>query len=209
MTTSTNQSDCVFDLKILTGDGLSPKYSYMPLSPAARSPKHGVLSKANLSLMILLFGAGVLLGGMSNHLRLPKAPDSVPKTNDSVPKINRFNSSLRKKDADDSLMVAFLMSFPNSGTSYTSRLVRTVTGHNTASNYGLETPGEDGKSVPVFEFSPEGPFWSQPTDARITRPTRGYLLTKTHVSATRRVKKILLQISFIRIDLLSFFFSSN
>mmetsp|Transcript_17284 Transcript_17284/g.36171 ORF Transcript_17284/g.36171 Transcript_17284/m.36171 type:complete len:400 (+) Transcript_17284:272-1471(+) len=173
MTTSTNQSDHVFDLKISTGDGSSPKYSYMPLSPVARSPKHGVLSRANLSLMILLFGVGVLLGGMSNHLRLPKAPESVPK-------INRFHPSLRKDDADDSLKVAFLMSFPNSGTSYTSRLVRTVTGHNTASNYGLETPGEDGKSAPVFDFSPEGPFWSQPTDARITRPTKGYLLTKTH-----------------------------
>mmetsp|Transcript_15856 Transcript_15856/g.33163 ORF Transcript_15856/g.33163 Transcript_15856/m.33163 type:complete len:407 (-) Transcript_15856:288-1508(-) len=180
MTTSTNQSDHVFDLKISTGDGSSPKYSYMPLSPVARSPKHGVLSRANLSLMILLFGVGVLLGGMSNHLRLPKAPESVPKTHDSVPKINRFHPSLRKDDADDSLKVAFLMSFPNSGTSYTSRLVRTVTGHNTASNYGLETPGEDGKSAPVFDFSPEGPFWSQPTDARITRPTKGYLLTKTH-----------------------------
>ena len=38
----------------------------------------------------------------------------------------------------------------NSGTSYTSLLVRTTTGTKTGTNYGTETVGEDGTSVAVF-----------------------------------------------------------
>lgn len=68
----------------------------------------------------------------------------------------------------------------NSGTSYTSYLVRTVSGTNTASNYGRENLGRDGLSIPVFEDSPGGPFWSDPMNKLFVRPNRGYLLTKTH-----------------------------
>lgn len=52
---------------------------------------------------------------------------------------------------------------------------------NTASNYGLENQGEDGTSVPVFhEFLSNPPFWTDPMNPQLTKPTRGYLLTKTH-----------------------------
>jgi len=59
--------------------------------------------------------------------------------------------------------IAWLMSFPNSGTSFTSLLVRHASNATTASNYGMEcNPGADGKSVPVYEWSEEGPYWLHP-----------------------------------------------
>ena len=68
----------------------------------------------------------------------------------------------------------------NSGTSFTSELVRTVTRHNTASNY-RETTAVSGESVvPVFKDSPRGPYWTDPLQPNLSRPTRGYILTKTH-----------------------------
>ena len=78
------------------------------------------------------------------------------------------------------LQIAWLMSFPNSGTSYTITLVRHLTLTSTATNYGAEL--DDGRpSVPVFDDQPTGPFWydtlTQP--ATYQHPTR-YVLTKTH-----------------------------
>ena len=74
--------------------------------------------------------------------------------------------------------IAWLMSFPNSGTSYTSYLVRTVTGQLTASNYRSEQAGADA----VFEDRPAGPFWTGV--GNFDSPTSGYLLTKTHCGET-------------------------
>ncbi|KAL9188749.1 hypothetical protein ACHAXT_007127 [Thalassiosira profunda] len=71
------------------------------------------------------------------------------------------------------------MSFPNSGTSYTSELVRTATRQKTASNYRTE---DAGATVAVFRDSPSGPFWTEFEDEETAPelPTGGYLLTKTH-----------------------------
>ncbi|KAL7546508.1 hypothetical protein ACHAWF_009841 [Thalassiosira exigua] len=50
--------------------------------------------------------------------------------------------------------------FPNSGTSYTVQLVRVASNATCATNYGLEAQmGPDGRSVPVRDAGPEGPFW--------------------------------------------------
>eukprot|EP01082_Thalassiosira_pseudonana_P004883 g4288.t1 g4288 contig15:728301-729733(-) len=114
-----------------------------------------------------------ILGTNANLSASPKAQVAMLSTDPSF-------TSLRGEHSD-SLKVAWLMSFPNSGTSYTSYLVRTVTGMNTASNYGLENQGEDGTSVPVFhETLSNPPFWTDPMNPQLTKPTRGYLLTKTH-----------------------------
>ena len=54
-------------------------------------------------------------------------------------------------------------SFPNSGTSFTSLLIRHASNATTASNYGMEcNPGGDGKSVPVHDWSLKGPYWLHP-----------------------------------------------
>jgi hypothetical protein len=77
------------------------------------------------------------------------------------------------------------MSFPNSGTSYTSQLVREATQTMTATNYADEVAKIDHpvyqlqqhRPQPVFADQPEGPFWI-PQD-NFTAPKR-YVLTKTH-----------------------------
>eukprot|EP00804_Cyclotella_cryptica_P015408 CCRYP_008035-RB/>CCRYP_008035-RB protein AED:0.09 eAED:0.09 QI:715/1/1/1/0/0.66/3/225/393 len=54
-------------------------------------------------------------------------------------------------------------SFPNSGTSFTSLLIRHASNATTATNYGMESnPGIDGKSVPVHDWSWRGPYWLHP-----------------------------------------------
>ena len=80
--------------------------------------------------------------------------------------------------------LAWLMSFPNSGTSYTMNMVKKVTSLDTASNYGQESVGEDGLGVSLFttnETSTVGPpFWITPTNPKYKNPSKGYILTKTH-----------------------------
>lgn len=78
--------------------------------------------------------------------------------------------------------VAWLMSFPNSGTTYTEKLVQMVTKYTVATNYGHEYVNAHGiadrldESVPAFEGNLDGPF--KLTDAPL--PDGGYILTKTH-----------------------------
>jgi Sulfotransferase domain len=85
------------------------------------------------------------------------------------------------KEEPDGLKVAWLMSFPNSGTSFTSRLVRDATKTDSASNYADETPsGLAGLRLPVYDDLPEGPFWIKPeASPEFTEPTE-YVITKTH-----------------------------
>lgn len=73
--------------------------------------------------------------------------------------------------------IAWLMSFPNSGTSFTMRMVGRVTGLTAATNYGKECVEKSGNNVPLFEDSPGGPFILSPDDREV--PDR-YVMTKTH-----------------------------
>ena len=73
--------------------------------------------------------------------------------------------------------LAWLMSFPNSGTSFTMRMVGRVTGLTAATNYGKECVEKDGQNIPLFDDSPGGPFILHPNDREI--PQR-YVMTKTH-----------------------------
>ena len=84
--------------------------------------------------------------------------------------------------------IAWLMTFPNSGTTYTSLLVATVTGTYTATNYGQEkavqgVPTENEilrrKSHSIMTDNPI-PSWSVYSSEAIMPPTKGYILTKTH-----------------------------
>eukprot|EP00550_Attheya_septentrionalis_P010305 CAMPEP_0198289168 /NCGR_PEP_ID=MMETSP1449-20131203/7461_1 /TAXON_ID=420275 /ORGANISM="Attheya septentrionalis, Strain CCMP2084" /LENGTH=437 /DNA_ID=CAMNT_0043987465 /DNA_START=530 /DNA_END=1843 /DNA_ORIENTATION=- len=77
--------------------------------------------------------------------------------------------------------VAWLMSFPNSGTSYTMHMTQNASAQSVASNYGKEAHLNlsDGRiNVPLFEDKPESPnlIISYP---RLNMPT-SYVLTKTH-----------------------------
>lgn len=82
------------------------------------------------------------------------------------------------------LKIAWLMSFPNSGTSYTITLLRRLTLTSTATNYGHEVIVNDGfrsESKAVYSDQPTGPYWYEPVNQTVnyTRPHR-YVLTKTH-----------------------------
>ena len=77
--------------------------------------------------------------------------------------------------------IAWLMSFPNSGTSYTIRLVRDVSQTRTASNYADETPvGAQGVKEAVYADQPTGPFWILDEDRSQHGETPPLVLTKTH-----------------------------
>jgi hypothetical protein len=77
--------------------------------------------------------------------------------------------------------VAWLMSFPNSGTSFTSQMVRHLSHISTATNYGEEFMDDEGNPIPIHVNSTVGPFWVDLQDARfaVERPTV-FAFTKTH-----------------------------
>ena len=134
-------------------------------------------------LMMLSFLAGFFLLSEweGNIFRLSTFTSLQLKEGIMESEEDRFvdDSSLR-----GSLPLAWLMSFPNSGTSYTITMVKKVTGRNTASNYGSESRGDDGMSASVLAHNgtaAEGPpFWINPTSLSLSRPSKGFILTKTH-----------------------------
>mmetsp|Transcript_37538 Transcript_37538/g.67607 ORF Transcript_37538/g.67607 Transcript_37538/m.67607 type:complete len:541 (-) Transcript_37538:185-1807(-) len=72
-----------------------------------------------------------------------------------------------KSEGENKGKIAWLMSFPNSGTSFTSLLIRHASNATTATNYGMESHlGMDGKSVPVYDWSLGGPYWLHPPHNR-------------------------------------------
>ncbi len=77
----------------------------------------------------------------------------------------------------NSTKVAWLMSYPNSGTSFTMKLVGESSNRSTASNYGLECDFDsNGENVPLYRSSPNGPYIAKPF-----KPLPdNYILTKTH-----------------------------
>lgn len=78
----------------------------------------------------------------------------------------------RKRNAS----VAWLMSFPNSGTSYTITNVMKMSNATTATNYAIEAnTNHDGRLIPVYADHPDGPFLLDPN---LSVPW--LLLTKTH-----------------------------
>ncbi len=90
---------------------------------------------------------------------------------------NESNGSegVDQKGQTSQLEVAWLMSFPNSGTTYTNHLIQTYTKTTTATNYGQE---QDTKkdTLSIFPDSTDGPFFRYPS---WSFPPK-YILTKTH-----------------------------
>ena len=79
--------------------------------------------------------------------------------------------------------VAWLMSFPNSGTSYTGSLVRTSSSTATATNYGSANTYKQ-RSKSLFDWSTVGPYMTNPKasiNGKLDVPENGtFVLTKTH-----------------------------
>jgi hypothetical protein len=74
--------------------------------------------------------------------------------------------------------MVWLMSYPNSGTSYTMTMVARASEKATATNYGREVTEPNEVTTPLFDDQPwGGPFWR----AQGGRPLpKDYILTKTH-----------------------------
>lgn len=90
--------------------------------------------------------------------------------------------------------LVWLMSFPNSGTSFTSRLVRDATKTDSASNYADETiSGQEGLILPVYKDQPMGPFWIKPAESPEFTEPANYVLTK--VSSLARIILPLIMLS--------------
>lgn len=100
---------------------------------------------------------------------------------ESRPVLNYTGTWVASKYMDISRMkFSWLMSYPNSGTSYTMRMTTLVSQRMTASNYGKEHIGLDGSTI-VFDEKKyaSGPF---PKNETLLIP-KGYMLTKTHCGA--------------------------
>ena len=89
---------------------------------------------------------------------------------------------------DSGIRIAWLMSFPKAGTTYTLSLYQAVSKTTAASNYGMERFDSTGTnviesnthtSVPLLNTQDNlnGPFKLTPD---LPLPTKGYVLTKTH-----------------------------
>jgi hypothetical protein len=87
-----------------------------------------------------------------------------------------IEKEVRKRISDASRPdIVWLMSYPNSGTSYTMRMVTEDSNHTVATNYPNEPKHCGYESVPIYRSS-NVPFFLHPN---MSMPSK-YILTKTH-----------------------------
>ena len=121
-----------------------------------------------------------------------KRNDKVFLANRSRNNSTMIQSDLTKATAstDPTLpQIAWLVSFPNSGTSYTMTLVERASNLSTASNYAAEVTAPGVPALPVLPFSGSeqgtGPYWEGNVSAAVLERTlrplpTTFVLTKTH-----------------------------
>lgn len=105
---------------------------------------------------------------------------------EEIPTSSR-SSFVLTDEAKNSRKIVWLMSFPNSGTSFTSRLVRTLSHTATATNYADEVTPKGSHSNSIypshdsgpFFYNDHGPFWKNTTSSYLELPDQ-FVLTKTH-----------------------------
>jgi len=86
----------------------------------------------------------------------------------------KYHLPQKKNSAGPS--IAWLMSYPNSGTSFTIHMTRELSNTTTATNYGGEGEIRDKPSTPIYA---DGPFLEL-IPGRTTELPTSYILTKTH-----------------------------
>ena len=96
-------------------------------------------------------------------------------TEDAASRLSNSSRGVYVDRPESSLKLALLMSFPNSGTTYTMDLLPSLTLVDSATNYGKETMGPQ---VPIIDEM-ECPFWLHKDD-NMKHPQNGRVLTKTH-----------------------------
>jgi hypothetical protein len=177
--------------------GLSPR-RLMTSSSSSPPVQQWTLFPFYKKLYLILLALPLAIGTfLSLHQSLLVSSDS---TRSPIPLLveekDGENSDLLSEDEeyDDELSpkIAWLLSFPNSGTSYTMTMVEQATNRSTASNYGIEVTDTKYPSVPVHVNHPEGPYWEGTSVARRLAPGKDrlkarirdlpetFVLTKTH-----------------------------
>ena len=143
------------------------------------------------ALFCILFLSGqpsnVNILGLHARLDLPNDIGVVKCDNPTVKTSHyRRRSTMRPNDGsrlqDEPLQwpegAVWLMSYPNSGTSFTIHAIREISNTTTATNYGLEGDIKDEASVPAFKGRLDGPFLERVPGRSINIPR--LILTKTH-----------------------------
>lgn len=108
-------------------------------------------------------------------------PSSLSSSTTTLVTSNLTGSVKRGSDPPTLPKVVWLMSFPNSGNSFTTQMVRMHTNHFTATNYGEEHIGEESNtSVPIYHdpLYANGPYLSESITK--ARNIGHFVLTKTH-----------------------------
>jgi hypothetical protein len=136
-----------------------------------------VLSSALITFMLMLEQHERVLSVYYSQIEKEMVPRNLKATSGLD-----FYGSMPVKPEPEGLKLAWLMSFPNSGTSFTSLLIRELSKTDSGSNYAYETPsGRAGFKYPIYEDMPEGPFWVNKAEPGLeyeyTLPTE-YVLTK-------------------------------
>jgi hypothetical protein len=95
-----------------------------------------------------------------------------------------IKNKLSKSEKPDKPAIVWLMSYPNSGTSYTMTMVERASNRSTATNYGVEVTDKksEASSLPVHKDHPEGPYW-EGLSGKLGTPRHlpeTFVLTKTH-----------------------------
>jgi hypothetical protein len=109
-------------------------------------------------------------------------PSSLSSSTTTLVTSNNLTGSVKRGSDPPTLpKVVWLMSFPNSGNSFTTQMVRMHTNHFTATNYGEEHIGEESNtSVPIHHdpLYANGPYLSESITK--ARNIGHFVLTKTH-----------------------------
>ena len=110
------------------------------------------------------------------HYTSPQQPGSFFMTDSTASKLHDSEAFNPR--------IAWLTSFPNSGTSFTMGLVARATNTTFATNYGIEANfgSKEVASLSIYERHPEGPFMPDPVTSFHHRklPYGKYVMTKTH-----------------------------
>ncbi|KAI2504097.1 sulfotransferase domain-containing protein [Fragilaria crotonensis] len=95
---------------------------------------------------------------------------------------NHLGFYIMPKGGEFSPQIAWLMSFPNSGTSFTMTCIERTSNLSTASNYGDEVTANDAFSLSIYPRHPEGPYWEGLSGklGSIRPLPEQYVLVKTH-----------------------------
>lgn len=110
---------------------------------------------------------------------LPTASDGKASTSISVsPQPIKIN---KNKERQSRPKLVWLMSYPNSGTSYTMSMVAKATNRATATNYGREVTDPPAANVPLYPGQLDGPFYRP--DPQRPLPD-DYIMVKTHCGGT-------------------------